>query len=359
MIRYHLILYSDMIKDISCIKAKSVSFIKEFINNCTVEEKIDTHYVIVEITSKQTVTIKKANGKVIDRVDMILNNMWSQLVTDWNFIRLTNQEWFAAHVGYCISMFYFPCKKPLLTEYKDNIRYLVDRIIYNDEPQNIEQFVNGIRLKDKFNISIKKSLTKNINYEVLSSITGSNKESIDYFTLFNNMVNKDNVIAVDKSEGYIFKWNKNLYQLLYNDREKINTEKSQYEFLLCDFVNYCKNSNYQDKIQQSYVRTVCSLFNDYIVNWEGKSHNIEKNIDIKGIQAPSLGVNFDMGYEYIPDIITLNLCKSNELYKSIFKVLLANLKRGKDYSKCIYMSKKHVDNWNIITKNIKVRTLVI
>ena len=89
-----------MIKDISLLKDKSVSFIKEFINNCTVEEKIDAHYVIVEITSKQTITVKKANGKVVDRVDMILNNMWSQLVTDWNFIRLTNyNENFRSTVG--------------------------------------------------------------------------------------------------------------------------------------------------------------------------------------------------------------------------------------------------------------------
>ena len=129
-----------MIKDISLLKDKSVSFIKEFINNCTVEEKIDAHYVIVEITSKQTITVKKANGKVVDRVDMILNNMWSQLVTDWNFIRLTNQGWFAAHVGYTISMFYLPCNKPLLVEYKNNIKYLIDRIMFNDELQNIGAF---------------------------------------------------------------------------------------------------------------------------------------------------------------------------------------------------------------------------
>lgn len=348
-----------MIKDIRLLKDKSVSFIKEFINNCTVEEKIDAHYVIVEITSKQTITVKKANGKVVDRIDMILNNMWSQLVTDWNYIRLVNQEWFSSHIGYSISMFYFPCKKPILTEYNENIKYLIDRIIYNDIPQNIEQFVNHLQLKDKFCIDIKKKLSKKINTETLNSISGSNKENFDYFSLFNDMVNTDNKIALNEPEGYIFKWNKNLYQLLYNTRKTISTEKTQYEYLLCDFVNYCKSNNYQDKIQQSYVRTVCTLFNDYIVNWEEKNHNIEKNIDVNSIQSPTLGVSFDMGYEYIPDIITLNLCKSNEMYKSIFKVLLANLRRGKDNNKCIYMSKKHVDDWNIIMKNIKVRTLVI
>ena len=63
-----------MIKDISQIKDKSVSFIKEFINNCTIEEKIDAHYVIVEITSKQHITIKKANGKVVEGKTATLND---------------------------------------------------------------------------------------------------------------------------------------------------------------------------------------------------------------------------------------------------------------------------------------------
>ncbi len=349
-----------MIKDISQIKDKSVSFIKEFINNCTIEEKIDAHYVIVEITSKQHITIKKANGKVVDRVDMILNNMWSQLVTDWNFIKLANQEFFNTHIGYNISMFYFPNNKPLLTEYPDNIKYLIDRITYNDELINVDSFVNKLKLKDKFNIHIKHNLTKNLSNEIdtINKINGDRKSDINYKLLFQNIIDRSTLLAKEP-EGFIYKWKKNLYQLTYYDRKKIIPEKTQYEYLLCDFVSYCKSHNYQDKIHHSYVKTVCSLFNDYIINWEEVNHNIENNIDINSIQSPSLGTTFDMGYEYIPDIITMNLCKSNELYKSIFKVLLANLRRGKDNSKCIYMNKKQVDDWNIIMKNIKIRTLTI
>ena len=351
-----------MIKNITQIGNKPVSFIKEFINNCTIEEKIDTHYVIVEITSKQTITIKKATGKVVDRVDMILNSMWSQLVTDWNFIKLANQDLFKEHVGYNISMFYFPSNKPLLTEYPNNIKYLIDRITYNDENINPDSFINKIRLKDKFNISIKHNLKKLLTNDniinLIQNINGDTKLHYDYNNLFYELIDKSDILAKEP-EGYIFKWKKNLYQLIFNNRERINPEKTQYEYLLCDFVSYCKSIKYQDKIHHSYVKTVCALFNDYIINWEEQNHNIENNIDINSIQSPTLGTSFDMGYEYIPDIITMNLCKSNELYKSIFKVLLANLRRGKDNSKCIYMNKKQVDDWNIIMKNIKVRTLTI
>ena len=109
----------------------------------------------------------------------------------------------------------------------------------------------------------------------------------------------------------------------------------------------------------SYVKTVCTLFNDYIINWEEQKHNIETNIDINSIKPPTHNNSFDIGYEYIPDIITINLCKSSELYKAIFKILLANLKKGKDNKRCIYMNKSQVEKWNIIVKNIKIRTFNI
>ena len=350
-----------MIKTVDQIKNKSVSFIKEFINNCSIEEKIDAHYITIEITSKQNITIKKASGKIIDRTDMILNNMWGELVTDWNFIKLINKNIFSQHIGYNISMFFFPTNKPILTEYKKNIKYLIDRITFNDENINPDNFINQLKLKDKFNIQIKHNLPKILKDDLLNSITGETKDNINYTELFNNIINKDKnlLYAINEPEGFIFKWNKSLYQLLYHERNKIIPEKTQYEYLLCDFINYCKENEYQDKIQNSYVKTVCSLFNDYIVNWEEQKLNIKHNIDINSIISPSYNDNFDIGYEYIPDIITINLCKKNELYKAIFKVLLANLKNNKDYKKCIYMNNHQVDKWNKIVKNIKIRTLVI
>ena len=349
-----------MIKTIDQIKYKSVSFIKEFINNCTIEEKIDAHYINIEITSKQHITIKKASGKIIDRIDMILNNMWGELVTDWNFIKLINKNLFSEHIGYNISLFYFPTNKPILTEYKTDIKYLIDKITYNDNIINPDNFINQLKLKDKFHIHIKHKLNKNLNTDILNNINGDNKQNINYIELFNNLIDNNNdLYALNEPEGYIFKCNKYLYQLLNNERNKIIPEKTQYEYLLCDFMNYCQNNNYSDKIQNSYVKTVCTLFNDYIINWEEQTHNIKNNIDINSIKSPSYNESNDISYEYIPDIITINLCKKDELYKSIFKVLLANLKNYKDYKKCIYMNNHQVDKWNKIIKNIKIRNMVI
>lgn len=102
-----------MIKDIKDISKKSKAFIRAFINNCEIEEKIDAHYINVEIISKDTIKIKKSNNKEIDRTDLILNRMWGNVLTTWNYIKIANYEWFNSHIGYTISMFYFPTAKPI------------------------------------------------------------------------------------------------------------------------------------------------------------------------------------------------------------------------------------------------------
>ena len=117
--------------------------------------------------------------------------------------------------------------------------------------------------------------------------------------------------------------------------------------------------NYSDKIVSSYTKTVCNLFNNYIINGEKQTHTIENNIDIKGIESPYIGARFDIGYEYIPDQVTKELCKESELYKNIFKVLLANLRKGKDETHCIFLTKKEVNDWNLMMKSIKMRNLYI
>ena len=350
-----------MIKNIEQIKDKPLSFIRTFINNCTIEEKLDTHYVIVEITSKNSITIKKASNKQIDRIDMILNNMWGELNTDWNYIKLANQEWFANHVGYTFYMFYFPSTKPLQTEYKPGIKYVIDRVVYNDEVVDTTAVINSLKMINKFNIKVKCNIDKIDNVsEICKQVNGNNKLITDYSSLFLSLIKDTNkVLALNNPEGYIFKNNKNLYQYLYNDPVHLNMEKTQYEYVLCDFITYCKTKGYLDKIDKGYVKTVCSLFNDYIINWESKRHNIEYNINVDSIKPPTHSIKADLGYEYIPDIITLNLCKQNLLYKRIFAVLLANLRKQKDNKSGIYMDVKQIDALNSIIKNIKVRTLYI
>lgn len=88
---------------------------------------------------------------------------------------------------------------------------------------------------------------------LIQNINGDTKLHYDYNNLFYELIDKSDILAKEP-EGYIFKWKKNLYQLIFNNRERINPEKTQYEYLLCDFVYYCKSIKYKDKIHHSYVK---------------------------------------------------------------------------------------------------------
>lgn len=352
-----------MINNIDTLAQSSAKYIKEFMQCCTIEEKIDTHYISIEIISKNEIKIKKANGNEIDRVDMILNSMWNNLFLDWNYLKLSNKDWFALHVGYTIKMLYFPCDTPILTQYKPDLRYVFDRVIFNNNDLDTKYILDDIKFPTAYKIGYKHNLSK------ISDIDCIYNEHIDkllnkeesFSDVFKMLIKDDSELyAANEPEGYIFKYNSKLFQIsTKKENRKIDQEKTSYEFLLSDFIKYAKLHNYTDKISQSYSKTVCNLFNDYIINQEKKTHYIEKNIDPSGIEPPYLGAKFEIGYEYIPDQVTKTLCRESELYKNIFKVLMANLRKGKDFSHCIFLTKKEVDEWNNIMKSIKIRTIYI
>ncbi|WQJ53292.1 MAG: hypothetical protein [Wendovervirus sonii] len=353
-----------MIKDISRIKEHNPKYIKDFMEGCVIEEKIDTHYITIDIVSRSDIKIKKANGNEIDRVDLILNSMWNNLFFDWNFLKVKNTEWFNSHVGYTIKLFYIPCTKPLMTEYDSNIRYIFDKVIFNGHELDTEYIISDLIFPKVYNIDYKKKMQKNHNIndlynEHIDKVLSGDEDIKDMFLKLIDTENSKK-FAVNEPEGYIFKYNNKLFQLILNNKErKIEQEKSSYEFVLSDFIKFCKTNNYTEKIVPSYVVTICNLFNDYIINNEKKTHYMENMVNPESIEAPYLGEKFDIGYECIPDQLTKTLCKESLLYKNIFKILLANLRRGKDFSHCIYLNKKEVDAWNNIMKSLKIRNRYI
>ena len=353
-----------MIKNIEKLKEQSAKYIKDFMLNCTIEEKIDTHYVCVEIISKNEIKIKKANGKEIDRVDLILNSMWNKLFLDWNYLLLSNKDWFESHVGYGIKMFYFPCEKPINTLYDENLRYIFDYTYFKDNIYDAKEVLSSLKFPDAYKIDYKCLLNK-VSPSSIRAIYQHHIHKLlngeeDFTTVFMKLIKDDSkIFAKEIPEGFIFKYNKKIFQIENNKIEVEAQEKSSYEFLLSDFIKFSKMHNYIDRVNASYTKSVCNLFNNYIINGEKITHTIENNIDIKGIESPYIGEKFDIGFEYIPDQVTKELCKESELYKNIFKVLLANLRKGKDETHCIFLTKKEVNDWNLMMKSIKMRNLYI
>lgn len=344
-----------MIKNISELKKKPLSFIKDFIQNCTIEEKIDAYYVSIEIQSKTSFVMYKANGQQVSRTDTILNEMWSWLINDWTWLRRVNEDWFNNHIGYRIYMFYFPSDKPILTKYREDVCYLIDRIEYNevviDEPY---YEMENMEMLDKFRIKFKDTLQK--NYDINDVLSKIETESFD--KLFKSIIDFEHsvIYAVDEPEGYILKWGKkHIYQIQSNRKQNrvASADKSAYEYLLLNFIKFWKNNDMVNRIDRhSYDMTVCNFFNSYIMSYEKETGVLDRNIDSDSIESPCIGHRFDLCYNNIPNDTTIQLCKENTLYKNIFKVLLVNLKRKKLYKQCVLMSQKNIDDWNEIVQTI-------
>ena len=347
-----------MIKFIEQLKKKSPDFIRKFFEECTVEEKIDTYYVCVEIVSKNNIFFKKSSGKIIDRTDLIVNEMWQQFVNDWKYLQLVNEDWFEEHIGYKFFMFYFPCSKPLLTQYSENISYVIDRVEFNNSVvEDVESIFGTMNMVERFNIAFKHLLVKktDISDIVEKFITSTESNQIEDIK---NIIDFDKsvIFAVDqKPEGFIFKYGKkHIYQLSINDEKRIaSAEKAQYEYLLINFIKFWNSDEHvNDCLNHSYTKCVCNLFNKFIEK-EHASREIENNIDASSLESPCVGKRFDICYVNIPDEQTVVLCKESVLYKNIFKILLVNLKRNKDITHSIMFTKKNIDDWNMIVRTIQ------
>lgn len=353
-----------MIHNINELKRKPLSFIVRFIENCTIEEKIDAYYVCVEIQGKNSLVFRKSNGSIIDRVDCILNEMWSRLINDWTHIKLANQEWFENHIGSKIYMFYLPVQKPILTEYIPNVRYIVDRMISKGtEADPYNEMAYDMNMMNEFNVYWSDKLPKS-EYDMddivrrIKAVTRKNNPdtSETFEDIFKSVIGKDaELFASNEPEGYIFKLGKgHIYQLINNPNEerKVSTEQTQYEYLLLAFMKFWRNNDLTSLIDRSYVKSVCHLFNAFI-NQEKLTHTIEDNVYVSGLENPCVGHRFDICYTNIPNEITVQLCKENELYKNIFKILLVNLRKKKSSKNTVLISENNVKEWNNIVKTIE------
>lgn len=349
-----------MIKDISALRDRSTEFLTKFVENCTVEEKIDAYYVSVEIHTHRLL-FRKANEKKINRQDMILNSMYGTLINDWQYFRMANPEWFTQHHGDRIYMFYIPSRKPIMTSYKDDIVYVIDRIISGSGKELNQEdacSICGLTHADKFGISMKETLPKSDAYVTGDIIHKIRKDDSSWIS---DLLSEDAsayLLSSGQPEGYIVRMGKKyIYQATSSPQTErdANTERAQYEYLLMDFIRFWDELEDVDRFNTAgdYVKTVCALFNEYINNGEKYTHKIENNIDETSLEPPCLGTRFDMGLEYVPDITTRELCTEKVLYKNIFKVLLVNLKKQKKVQHCLLMNQDKVEQWNSIVKTIK------
>ena len=349
-----------MIKDISALRDRSTEFLTRFVENCTVEEKIDAYYVSIEIHTHRLV-FRKANNRKITRPDMILNAMYGTLVNDWQYFRMANPEWFTKYHGARIYMFFIPSRCPIMTTYKDDIVYAVDRIV-NASGKELSQeevySISGLTHAEKFGIAMKETLPKSDVF-----VTGDIIHKIRYNdqSWVTDLLADDAggyLLAAGQPEGYIVRMGrKYIYQTTSSPQTErnVSTERAQYEYLLMDFIRFWESLDDIDRFisGSDYVKTVCALFNDYITTDERYTHKIENNIDEESLEPPCLGTRYEMGLEYVPDKTTREICSEKNLYKNIFKVLLVNLRKQKNVKHCLLMNQEKTEQWNDIVRTLK------
>lgn len=167
-------------------------------------------------------------------------------------------------------------------------------------------------------------------------------------------------LASDMSDiELVIKDNKNNYYQLLRGYKKAdapcNTERTSYEFVLCDFIKFVKSSAILERLRAAtYKQIVCQCFNEYIDIWERNRQYIQTNVDIAALAPPHIGFKHpdNINHTYIHNRRTLELCAESELYRNIFKILLANLKSKKQKKYCVYMNDNQINDMNNIVKTI-------
>lgn len=346
-----------MLKNISELSNKSFEYQKEFLNECTIEEKVDTHYVSIEVASKSKLIFRKANGKIISQVDLILSSLYSHLIEDWNMIFIKNRDFYISNIGMKIFMFYFPCAQPINTDYSDYLKnksvgYLITNIV--DKNNKKISYLNFNKSNNEAfeNINAKFSYHYPLSIDI-DKVEKTVNEEQAYFD--KSWLNDDEFLnnSKEKSEGVILKYKSDIYQCLFQEHKVENEPivekpRTPFEYLLADITAFYKSAKpyFQNYITNSYVSSVCNIFNAYISYWVPNS-NIEKEITAEDIEAPSIH-KYDINYSYIPSVQTKTLCMSNKIYENIFKVMLANMCKKKKLNYCVYLNKSQVDDWNNI-----------
>jgi uncharacterized protein Usg len=183
----------------------------------------------------------------------------------------------------------------------------------------------------------------------------------DNFSNIEDVLNVDtnkilNNNKLDKT-SLIFSNKKKFYQINYETHEynQVSQEYTSYEFVMVDFLNFWK-TNYDwliHTVRGTYRNIVCTLFNEYILNWEKDRHYLRDNIQVDAIVPPKSG--YDHGDSinpvYVPNKITLKLCE-DPLYKNVFKILIVNLQIFKTYKYCVYMTKEQFNEFYEIVQII-------
>lgn len=351
-----------MIKDI-----QSASESYEFkSNNYKLYEKLDMFYFKV-IINDFTCTLLSHKHKIITPSDIIINSMWKDIYEFvCNYIKPKQHIISEKYNHVIIGFFYCPVEKPL------NIKY---EKFFNNKNQNNKFIINNVKNKNGEEINVS-DFCLDINLLNVRGIGGGpiihcNTDITDILNVYKNKeISKDTLINLlydkietfsgnnlDNIEGIIIKDNKNIYQIKINsfNSPKIKN-RSDFESLLIDFIDTFNNLDLSKKynlydINTNYQNIVSDIFIQYIE----KSNIINQIGNKDNLLPPGNSYIADLSYDMIHNKNIETICKLNDIYKNIFRILFKGLKHHKKHTSYnINFNDEYIKKWNDIVDKINI-----
>lgn len=239
-----------MLRELKSISNYERKYISE--HECTVYEKLDMFYFNVLIT-ESTCTVLKSNHHIIDKIDCIINSIYTDINNFVNTNIIKNKANILQKYGEClVGFFYCPNNKPVNTDYKDNIivgKYILGNIKslitnkkFEEEPYVDMEYFNSdeypiLSYPEIGYIGITKEWKE--YQDLLDSYIDNNISDSDFITnLISGRLTTFSHLDPSEIEGIIIRCDKYAFQVLNHKSNKtIDNKLEYYDMFLKDFIN--------------------------------------------------------------------------------------------------------------------------
>lgn len=309
-----------MIKNLKDIAEIDLDYMKT--HSVTVTEKLDLIYFKVLISEEQ-INVVTAKNKPITKIDCIVNSVYKDIMDYVDRIIVWKKTSILNTLGPCeVGLFYSPVEKTCTISYPNiHNNFIVGNLYTKDKSlNNIENLLNIIPgLVSLTPICIKDDVSD-------IDINKTNLELAEYLTGGKTWSGNN----INDIEGLIVSCGRKQYQIIINDTtphlEKI-AKKLCRDTLLENFCNVVLTNKDCINILESkrdYVDKVCTLFLEFINSTDifGKLY-----VDAEDLLPPNVGYIGDIDYSSLTPTASL-ICKGNETYKNILRILLVTFNRS-------------------------------
>lgn len=346
-----------MIKD---IEQASKSF--SFTNNLVLTEKMNMFYFKVVVTPISC-NIISHNHKMITDVERIINDVWEDVISFVNKEIEPRKEYITSKYGnVVIGFFYCPVDKPLSIQYDkflntniDNNKFIISNIkkINTKEFIDVSDFCLSTRLLNIRGIGGGPIIIyPNDFIYVLNDYIHKYISKNDLLKYINDNMETFSGNELNDIEGLIFCEKDKKYQLIINNTlDKREYDREQYELIIKDFIDFWYNK--KDRvyyINGNYTDILNDIFIDYI-----KKTNIfnDNNLQSERLLPPGKRYIGDLNYKLINNDNIKTICKVNDVYKNVYRILYKALKQHKKINNhLVILNDSDIAKWDKIIDDL-------